>query len=75
MNPTVTIKTKYTTDEIIVISSNIQEVKIETIGSKYRVLVTLVSGRTYFLADDSNKDIFNSIEEAKLVRDNFESSL
>lgn len=75
MNPTVKIKIKNVTDEIIIITSNIQEVMTIKYGNKYRILLVLVSGRQYYLADDSNNDIFDTKVEAEAVRDSFESLL
>lgn len=75
MNPTIKIKIKNVTDEIIIITSNIQEVMTIKYGNKYRILLVLVSGRQYYLADDSNNDIFDTKVEAEAVRDSFESLL
>lgn len=58
-------------NDIFVSVENIQEVIVVNVRAYYKVQVTLLSGRTYFLADSNGNDVFESISAAQVVRDNF----
>ena len=56
--------------DIKVIPNNIQEIRVIEVGPKYKVQVTVVSGRSYYLADN-NVDTFDTKTEAQQIAEDF----
>ena len=55
------------TQQVTITPSNIQEILIVESRGSYRVQIVMTSGRSYFLIDNANKQLFSSLEEATAV--------
>lgn len=54
---------------ITFVAQNIQEILAVSYGSKYRVQIVVVSGRSYFVYDDNNEYEYDTQEDALVAKE------